>query len=150
MIYKFNVKLWRRVPKFEITIFKKYEKLKNNYYRVHVCDTLEEMWNAVDKISSEPEERNYNAMCKSIFKIYPEENKISNRVGYIFFAKESMGAGTIAHECTHAVNYYFRNFIKDNKKLFSDSTYDETFAYMLGSLVWQINHFMWDNNLYDD
>ena len=149
MIHKFNAKLWRRIPKDSITIFSKYEKLKNNYYRVFICDTAEEMYDIVDKIGSYPEERNYVGMCKSIFKVYPEENKIANNVGYLFFYIDKMGAGTIAHECAHAINYYFRNFIKDNKRLFSDSTYDETFAYMLGSLVWQINEYMWNNNLYD-
>ena len=153
MIYKFNVKLWKRVPKDDISIYKKYEKLKNDYYKVIVSDTYEEMYDIADKLCLQGKlERNYNGLCKSMYNLFYDKetekyiNK-SNKVGYIFFVKDWIGAGVVSHECTHAVNYYFRQFIKHEEKIFKNSKYDETFAYMLGSLVNQIYTYLYKNKI---
>ena len=139
MQYKFDIKLWRRVPKDNISLYPKYEKLKKDYYIVIVSDTYEEMYETVDKLCGKYE-RNYNGLTQSLFKIFVDGTK-SNKVGYIFFVKDWLGAGIVSHECTHAVNYYFKNFIKHKEKIFTNSQYDETFAYMVGSLVYQIYNY---------
>ena len=145
MIYSFNIKLWRRVPKDNISLYSKYEKLKNDYYKVIVSDTYKEMYDIVDKICGK-QERDYNGFTQSMFKIYVDGTK-GNKVGYIFFIKDWLGAGIVSHECTHAVNYYFKNFIKNKEKLFSNSKFDETFAYMVGSLVYQTYKYLFKKGI---
>ena len=146
MIHKFNIKVWKRVPKDNISIYPKYEKLKNDYYKVIVSDTYEEMYDIVDKIRKRKEERNYNGFCESEYTIYVDGSK-SNKVGHIFLVKDVLGAGTIAHECSHAITYYFDNFIKHKEKIFGNSQYNETFAYMVGSLVYQIYDYLFKNKI---
>ena len=146
MIYKFNIKLWKRVPKDNITIYSKYEKLKNDYYKVIISDTYKEMYDIVDKITKHKEERNYSGLVKSMYAIFEDGSK-GNKVGYIFLMTEELGAGIVSHECTHAVNYYFSNFIKNRQRIFKSSKYDETFAYMVGSLVYQIYHYLFKNKI---
>lgn len=142
---KFNIKIWKDVHK-EVTLKEKYKKIHKDYYTVVIAEDLEELYNIADKYCKEKLERNYNGLCKSMYSIYTDGSR-GNKVGYIFLLKENLGGGVVSHECTHAVIYYFDNFIKDKEKIFKSSIYGETFCYMVGSLVRQIYNYCYDNEV---
>ena len=144
---KFNIKIWKDVHK-EVTLKSRYKKIAKDYYTVIIADNFEELYNIADKKCKEKLKRDYNGLCKSMFAIY-EDGTRSHKVGYIFLVKDILGAGVVSHECTHAVIYYFDNFIKDKEKIFKSSIYGETFCYMVGSLVRQIYNYCYDNKIFE-
>lgn len=139
----FKVKLWKNVPD-EVChkLLKRYVKNNNDYYRVVVFDNYEDMYKYGDKhFIDEKIEHNYSGICKYLSNVYYEDGKyidVDRCCGWILLCKNQVGAGTVSHECSHAITFYYKYRITNCKKIFDDNEYNELFAYMLGSLVNQI------------
>lgn len=140
----FRIKLWNSIPESVCPrLLNKYKRNYVDYYKVVIFDSFEKMYEYADKHfqEEEPLERNYSGICKYSSKVIYEDGKlvdIDKCCGWILLHKDYLGGGTVAHECTHAMNYYFKFRITKCEKIFTDHEYDELFAYMLGGLVNQI------------
>lgn len=151
----FNIKMWNKVPKSVCnSLITRYKDSVVDYYKVFVFDNTEDMYKYYDnRFKYYPEEHNYAGMCKYESRIYFNDKehtefvKKSRLCGYILLQRDALGGGTVSHECAHAINYYFKYRIRNCKKVFSNSEYDELFAYMLGSLVNQIYDKLYKQNM---
>ncbi len=166
----FIVKIWTNIPKQ----FKNYMGKvadKNDYFRVYIFDTKENMYDYVDKVEKKKIERDYAGRCLSFVRYFVEDktNKIyySNKCGNIYFVRGRLGGSVVSHECGHAVIGYFNRRIENYKEIFEDSVredykeycdgidvqeanikdYDELFCYMLGELVGKIYNEIYKRNL---
>lgn len=138
----FKVNLWKHIPRSVCQrLIKKYIRNKNDYYRVIIFNSFDDMYKYADKYFDEFIDHNYSAICKYSSHTYFEGNKfidIDKNCGWILFCKEELGSGIISHECTHAVTFYFQYRISKCYRVFRNEEYNELLAYMIGSLVTQI------------
>lgn len=157
-MFKLKAYFWKEVYK-DYRFIDGFVCNKDDYIEVYIFKDKKEMWAESQKITSkdftEAYEEGFSGKCYTFNKI--RENTVTgniskhdNCLGYIFLNLETFHAGTIAHECGHAVIRYFNSRIKRHNDLFIADTYadpipeaplQETFCYMLGSLVNQINNY---------
>lgn len=147
----FKVKLWKSIPDVVCgNLIKKYRRNENDYYRVIIFNSFEDMYEYADKYFGEKVEHNYSAICKYSSHTYFEDDKfidIDKCCGWILLNRNYMGSGTVSHECTHAITFYFEYRITNCKKVFGTQEYNELFAYMVGSIVNQIYNKMYSRKL---
>lgn len=148
----FRIKPWKHISKIACErLFNKYKHRHNDYYLVVVFESYEDMYKYGDKYFEEQDmQHDYSAICKYFSHTYYEDGEyvdIDKSCGWLLFCKDDLGVGTVSHECTHAINYYFKYRIKHCNKIFNSHEYDELFAYMNGSLSRQIYNKLYDKKV---
>lgn len=152
---KYKVYFWKYMPRNMFKEIKqRYKNRLNDYMNVYVCEEYKEMYDLVDKIEKEKQERDYGAKTWCIDKNYYEIEtnlyvKTSSCCGYMYFNKKQFFMDTISHESTHAVIGYFNRKLKDYRTVFADIDKtgeeingniqnEELFCYMVGNIGNQI------------
>jgi len=155
-VQKFKVYFWKWLPsKIFKDIKTKYRNRLNDYMNVYICEDFKEMYDIVDKVEKQKQERDYAGRTFCIDKnCYEVETgkfvKTYPCCGYMYFNKNHFYMDTISHESTHAVIGYFNRKLKDmqniftlieNEKIINEDETDlneELFCYMVGNIGDQI------------
>lgn len=148
----FRVKPWKYISKIACgNLLNKYESRYNDYYLVAIFETYEDMYKYADRHFEEPDlKHNFSAICKYFSHTYYEDGKyidVDKCCGWLLFCKNDLGSGTVHHECTHAITYYFKYRINNCNNLFKVHEYDELFAYMNGSISRQIYNRLYEKKV---
>lgn len=82
------------------------------FFSVHVCHSKAQMFKLVEEHMVEAGKkkpaRNYEAICCCYERIRVKDEKRMPDIGQIFFHKERLGAGIVAHEMLHAALHHER------------------------------------------
>lgn len=148
----FRVKPWKYVSKIACgNLCNRYMQHKDDYYKVVVFNSYEDMYKYADKHFQQGiMEHDYAAICKYLTYCHFEDGElvdVDKCCGWILFYKEQLGVGTVIHESTHAINYYFQYRIKNCYEIFKKKEYDELYAYMMGSITRQIYNKLYDKKV---
>lgn len=154
---KFKINMWKYVPSEYSFIDGSFTR-KDDYMDIYIFDTRKEMY-AFGEDNGITQGETFRALCFTCSNVTRDEvtdnfKCFENYCGCLLFNKKDLGAGTIAHECSHAVLSYFNRRIENYKGVFVDDinsrenenktltsgVLNESYCYMIGSIVRQINH----------
>lgn len=123
----------------------------SKFYNVYIFDSFDKMYDYCDKLTTEKISRNYQGLCHGWERIKTDKsnNIIETHpdIGFIALHKNFLGAGVIAHECTHASTYYFKRYV-DSKDIYEDA--DENYAWTIGYLVSQLVGKLYKYGVYEE
>lgn len=126
-------------PDYEFRIY--VNANNEDYYNFVVFEEYEDLFDYCDEMCTEEIKRDYFALTHSMTQITyaeGEEPVRSNCVGFIAVVKEKVINSTVAHECFHALNYYYNYIVGETNYLDKD----EEIAWNLGYMVHQIDCYM--------
>lgn len=132
----------------EVIRFKVYlAKDKKDWYKVFIFLNREQMRifeKEQSKLLKFKPAGKFEALCRR-WQVYTKAERKKWGMGNILFYNGGYGAGTVAHEMSHAVTYTFlyQKYKVNFNKLLRDKKLEESFAWMQGYLVSQFwkNHY---------
>jgi len=135
-----------KYKQFDLYLDKKYK------YKIKIFSNEEQMWEYDNDIGFYGKHKPYSQHFS--FKTGKEEfigyedkngNCYQDYIGEILLTKDYLGSRYVVHEITHAVLYYFENFIDNNfEKLINEIKYEEEFCYLLGDCVSLVYSVLYD------
>lgn len=150
MKYKaFRVYIWEYIDKNMFKdIIEKYKDRIDDYVTVMIYEKYEDMYNKVDEIEEEKQERNYIGRTYMFRqRLEDEEGEFKGygkKCGFIHLCDENkeLTYEAVSHEVAHCVIGYFSRYLyKDNpiKEISEEhngfaSDYEELFCYMTGNI----------------
>jgi hypothetical protein len=119
---------------------------KKRYFKVKVFENVKAMHNY-------RKDDDFYGMCVYFSDgkgnyIDTEGNTYKNCLGEVLLSKKYLGARFVVHEISHAVLYYYNNFVDNEfKNLGNKTKNNEAMCYLLGDCSSLVYHILWKYEL---